>query len=287
MKHITRINSAMNSRKYFKALALLSASIVLSMASVIRTEAGICAGCSSFVTDKDSAGVWLRDGDPREASSTQKRGTLATLRFGSEISGSYHIVFLDTLVFLGDTTDDGHGVPAGHEIKACTLWLSASSMHFTGTDDVIYDLYSIDEAWNENDGNAVSWDNRIDLTAWTTAGVSGTLKVSEVVKMVRQDANSYKWFTDVAGTLTEWDSVIIASGDSVPVPIHLDIAAGMFAGTNNGLALKLNSSSESAIMHTLGSSENATARRRPQFQWISAPSVSVPTGRRRALELRR
>ncbi len=276
----------MSARIIVKALALLFAGIVLLLTASAPTEAGICAGCSSFVTDKDSAGVWLRDGDPREANSTQKRGTLSTLRFGSELSGSYHIVVLDTLVFLGDTTDDGHGIPAGHEIKACTLWLSASSMHFTGTDDVIYDLYSIDEDWNENDGNAVSWDNRIDLTAWSTAGVTGTLKTSKIVKMVRQDANSYKWFTDVSGTLTEWDSVIVADGDSVPVPIDLDIASGMFAGTNNGLALKLNSSSAAAILHTFGSSENATVRRRPQFQWISSPSQSI-AGRRRALELRR
>lgn len=284
MKHNTQNNRVKDRHTFCQAIALLLTSFGVSLSIVTGAEAGICAGCSSFVTEKDSAGVWLRDGDPREASPNQKRGTLSTVRFGSELSGSYHLVFLDTLVYLGDTTDDGHGVPAGHEIKACTLWLSASSMHFEGADDVIYDLYSIDEAWNENDGSAVSWNKRLGSTAWSTAGVTGTLKTSAVVKMVRQDANSYKWFTDVSGTLTEWDSVLLASGDSVPVPIHLDVASGMFAGTNYGMALKLNSSSVSAVLHTFGSSENATVRRRLQFQWVYAPAESG-AARRRALLL--
>ncbi|MFQ5606486.1 MAG: hypothetical protein ACE5GA_00960 [Candidatus Zixiibacteriota bacterium] len=250
-------------------------------------RAGVCAGCSVFVTDPDSAGVWLRDGDPREKSPTQKRGTLSTLRFGSEFLSSYHLALLDTIVVTGDTTDDGNGVPAGREIMACTLWLSVSSMHFEGTDDVVYDLYSIDEAWNEDDGNALSWSNRKNNVAWATAGVTGTLKTSALVKMVRQDANSYKWFTDVAGTLTLWDSIVVADGDSVPAPVHLDIARDMYAGNNYGLALKLNTSqSATAIQHTLGSSENATMRRRPQFQWVYS-SPSGLAARRRIVEVAR
>ncbi len=252
-----------------KYTLILMATLCLTLwPSII--EAGICVGCREFVTNADSAGIWLRDGDPKESNPTQKRGTITSMNFGSDASGSYHLVFQDTLVFIGDTSSSGAGVPVGDSVVACTLWLTPTSLFASGVDTVIYDLYSIDQSWNEDDGNALSWDNRTNNVNWTQSGVSGALKLAGAVRMVRRDANSYTWATNVAGTLTLWDSVLIASGDSVPVPLPTGLANDIHNGSAYGLVLKLDTAlSVNGVNHTFASSENATPTRRPQFQWFS------------------
>jgi hypothetical protein len=239
-------------------------------------QADVCFGCREFFTDPDSAGVWLRDGDPKQASATQMRGTLPSLRFGSDLFGSYHLVFQDTLVFTGDTNTAGNGIPAGDSVVACTLWLAPTSLYFEGTDTIVYDLYSIDQPWNENDGNAVSWSNRTNNTAWTQAGVTGTLKTASAITMVRQDANSYKWFTDVAGSATLWDSVVLATGDSVPIPLPVDLANNIHQGVSYGFVLRLDTiASLAGVNHAFATSENSTVARRPQFQWVSTTGTNL------------
>ncbi len=239
-------------------------------------QADVCFGCREFITNPDSASVWLRDGDPKQASATQKRGTLTSLKFGSDLFGKYHPVFQDTLVFTGDTNSAGNGVPAADSIVACTLWIAPTSLYFEGTDTVAYDLYSIDQPWNEDDGNAVSWDNRLNDVSWSQAGVTGALETISVARMVRQDANSYKWFTSVNGAPTLWDSVLIASGDSVPIPLTVDLANNIHNGLSYGLTLKLDTViSPAGINHTFATSENATVARRPQFQWVSTTGTNL------------
>lgn len=266
----------MSKRNWLLAPEAVLVMLCIALAPCRPVRADVCFGCREFVTNPDSASLWLRDGDPRESSPTQKRGTITSLKFGSELFGSYHLVYADTLVFNGDTTADGFGVPINDSIVACTLWITPTAMYFEGTDTVAYDLYSIDQPWNEDDVDAVSWDNRTNGVAWTQAGVSGTRKVGYSVRMVRQDANSYKWFTEVNNTLALWDSVLIASGDSVPVPVPVGLANDIHRGVTYGVVLKLDTlASVAGVNHTFGASENATVARRPQFQWVSTTGTNL------------
>ncbi len=257
-----------------QTLAVITTVCLCLAPSITRADA--CFGCREFTTNPDSADIWLRDGDPREASPTQKRGTITSLKFGSDLTGAYNLIFQDTVVFTGDTNSAGAGVPASDSVVACTLWLTPSSLYSSGVDTIIYDLYSVDQPWNENDGDAVSWNNRTNGVGWSQAGISGTLKLSAALRMVRRDANSYTWSTNVAGSLSLWDSVLIASGDSVPVPVPIDLANAIHNGIAYGLALKLDTvASGGGITHTFASSENATVSLRPQFQWVSTIGTNL------------
>ncbi|HSH00633.1 MAG TPA: hypothetical protein VLB27_11305, partial [candidate division Zixibacteria bacterium] len=255
-------------RKLATALALVW------LAQAGAAAAGNCNNCLEFRTDRDSAASWLRDGDPREASPTQKRGTVTALTVGEEsaLDKAYHLIFTDTLASLGDVNADGSGMAAGVHVAACTLWVKVVTMPAaTAGDSWTLDLFTVDEPWNEDDGNAVSWNNRVNDTAWTTAGVSGTLACDNVFTFEYRSADTFVWFTDVAGSSTLWDTVSFAAGDSLPIPLAPAVYRGMRDGSSFGAALKLDTAaSVDNKSFKFGASESSNVSSRPQFQWVYA-----------------
>ena len=269
----------------YKTMPFLLILFVTIAATNRLAEAGICAGCAEFRTDRDSSAAWIRDGDPRQGSPLQKRGTVSSVSWGTNLfaTDDRHPIFLDTLVFTGDTNDAGNGVPAGREIRACTLWVTMLSLPSLEPDETIYDLYEVTQSWNENDGNAVSWDNRTNDVAWSTAGVTGVLKLSSALSMKRIAIDTFVWKVSDGTSLILWDTLAIPDGDTLPVPFPLATAKNIYAGTAYGIVLKWASGGESHF-YQCGSSENATPTSRPQFQWVHQAVSALPARRRRIIQ---
>ncbi len=251
---------------------------------IFISGAGNCAGCSEFATNRDSADVWVNDGDPRAGSTTQGRGTLSTINFGTNAAETdeRHPIYLDTLVFTGDVTGDGDGIPAGNTIKACTLWITVSAMPGSATDKIVYDLYEVTQPWDEKGStNNVSWANRLDGVAWTTAGVTGTKKVDSVLSMEFHNSDTLVYQLRGGSVLELWDTIITTVADSVPIPIPLATAECIYAGTCYGIVLKYRTGPAESSFYAFGSAENITVARRPMFRWAYESAAGDGLGGRR------
>lgn len=253
-------------------VVLVSVSAALAPDS---THAAICSGCSEFRTNRDSAAVWLRDGDPREETPTTKRGTLNSVTVGRtyndllSIDADYNGLFLDTLVFTGDTNAAGNGIPANQVIRACTLWATINSIPTSGADTLVFDLYELTQGWNENDVNAVSWNYRTSSIAWTTGGGTGRLYQDSGLALARISSDSVLVFTYSGSGFTVWDTVLVSTNDTVPIPIDSTTANNLYTGAGFGIALKRDASfPTSSLSYKLSSSEHVTPNQRPQFQWV-------------------
>ena len=243
----------------------------------------------TFYTNRDSAAAWTRDADLREQVPAQKRGTLPSLSFGWALifppdTVAYHVIMQDTLVSTGDTTADGDGIPAGMQITDCTLWVEMS-VQALNTFEIIFDVYSITQAWDENNTNTASWDSASGAspaTAWTTQGGTRTLVLENAFSYQKIDTDSFYWRTDVGGVLTKWKdkAVSATTGDSFPIPIPLSVAQGIYEGTTFG-ALFRNQDSL-GVTFQIVSSEHSSVAGRPIWRWEYTDG-KTPMRRRRAL----
>jgi hypothetical protein len=258
--------------------ALMCGALAVAMFQVAPLNVAMavnCDGCSEFRTDRDSAGVWLRDGDPREETPTTKRGTLNTVTIGRtyndllSIDADYNGLFFDTLVFSGDTNAAGNGISQNQVIHACTLWTTINSVPSSGNDTLVFDLYEITEGWNENNVNAVSWNFKVISTAWTEPGGAASLYQDSGFALSRIAADTVLVFTYTSSGFTLWDTVLVSSNDSIPIPIDSTTANRIYIGLGYGIALKRDASFPTeSRSYKFSSTENVSSNHRPQFQWV-------------------
>lgn len=240
---------------------------------VFASGAGNCSGCREYRTDRANSNAEIKDGDPREASKTQARGTVTTLQFGTNAAETddRHLVFNDTLIFGDDIGEGTTGIPTGQEMKACTLWLQFTALPVASTAEVVYDLYKITEKWNEAQTNVVSWDNRQSgPVTWTTPGVTGTLMQDSAIgfRKFATDTVQYRLYDAAAGELAVWDTFIVPVGDTFPIPLPLAVCECIYDSTCYGIAMKYRIGPAELSFYNVGSAENATEAARPMFQWV-------------------
>lgn len=196
----------------------------------------------------------LKDTRLREGTPTQTQGTINALSVGDEGGTVFDFLIMDSSVVYLDS------IPTGSEIVSCTLWVKINRLPTLDNDTIILDLWSIPEAWNENEA---SWLNRMVSLPWQTIGGGGALIESQLVSLKRLNSIDYVW--TVRGQV--FGSFIIADAQFLPIPISDSLATTNYNGQSFGFALRVNSATSPNASMRIVSAENTTVENRPYLEW--------------------
>lgn len=196
----------------------------------------------------------FKDTRLRESVPTQTQGTLNTIMVGDEGGTTLDYLVMDSSVVYLDS------IPPGSEIVSCTLWIKINRLPTLNNDVITLDLWSVPEAWNENEA---SWVNRKSALAWQTIGGGGQLIDSQQVSLKKLNNFDFVW--TVRGQI--YDTLRVEDGQFLPIPISDSLAVANYNGLSFGFALRVNPATSPAAFMGVVSFESSAVANRPFLEW--------------------